>query len=144
MTKEERAEVEKIKSNKKKGAINIDILVASIVFLLYIATTIYITRSYSQMLIMNIKDIDSMVLCENKLSEMKALNINDGSFVSNSGTEVIGKYEYDYSVSIYPYLKDGYISVPGCKVIEVTTTYVIGKDEYTTTLKAMKVEETYE
>ena len=141
MTKEEIEESEKKrleKKNKKKGAINVDIIIAIIVFGVFFASTIFIKRNYIMVLNEYELKTNALNLCINKLNESKSLNIE--SLTSNTGTSEIDGTSYNWGIEVLPYVKNGNETVENAKIIISTVTYMMGTEEQTISFKTIKVE----
>lgn len=141
MTEEEIKEAEKKNlenKNKKIGAINIDIVIAIIAFGIFFASTIFIRRNYSTILSEYVIKSNALNLCSNKLNEAKADSINTLS--SNSGSTEISSINYNYEIEVLPYIKNGDEALDNARVIISRVTYMLGSEEESITLKAIKVE----
>lgn len=140
MTPEERLEVEKIvkekkekkeakkKSLKKAGAINVEIVIAMVVFVMYFATTMYITSNYRNGLENTKVESNALNILVNNMEVLKE-KAYDELASENTTTRIDGK-EYRCDIHVSYYLKDGYSQVDNAKEINVTVEYLIdGKTE---------------
>ena len=142
MTEEEIEEVKKIKeskkkNNNKKGALNSEILVAVIVFVLFFISTIYVTKNYSLTLIEYRVKSDALNLCLNKMNETKFTEF--ASLNSSSGTEKINNINYTYEVNVTDYVKNGTQVLDNAKVIDAKVSYNLNGKINTVNLKSIKV-----
>ena len=140
MTEEEIKECEKQVEQKKnkKGAINIDIIIAIIAFGIFFVSTIYIRRNYTKTLSEYVIKTNALNLCVNKLNDAKSNSIS--SLSSNTGTTEIESKSYDYEIEVLPYIKNGNETVENAKVIISKVSFTLGEDEESITLKTIKVE----
>ena len=141
MTEEEKAEVEKLdnakkKQNKKAGAINIDIVVAIIIFILFFVSTIFTTRNYNSALVEYTRKSTALNLCMNNLNTERAKDFED--LGDSSSVEEIDKIQYTYLVSVTPYVKDG-AQLDNAKIIESTVSYILNGKTESISLKSIKV-----
>ena len=137
MTEDEIKESEKQLEKKKKGAINIDIVIAVIAFGIFFASTIYIRRNYTKTLSEYVIKTNALNLCVNNLNEAKSNSLV--SLSNNSGTSQVGSKSYDYEIEVLPYVKNGNETVSNARVIISRVTYTLGEDEESISLKAIKV-----
>lgn len=136
MTKEEIEEVENIKKNKKAGAINIDIVVAMIIFTMFFISTIFTVRNYNKTLVEYSRKSDALNLCINNINEAK--NTDFDSLISNNGTKNIDDIQYTYNIDVQNLMIDGE-SVDNKKVIESKVSFVLNGKEESISLKCIKV-----
>lgn len=137
--KKENKEIKASKNrDKRTGAINIEVLVAMIIFVFYFASTLFIMRNYSSTLIEYKRKSDALNVCLNQMNTSKSANFDD--LISATGNEEIDGYSYEYDVSVSTLLKEGYVEVPNAKEIVVTVNYYLQGELNTTTLKSIKVE----
>ncbi len=138
MTDAEKKEIEQ-KKNKKAGAINVDILVAVIIFGIFFVSTIYATRNFSVTLIEYGRKSNAMNLCINNLNETKFKSIDELEEYTSS-TAVIDEITYDYTIEVLPYKKSENEQVENAKVIVSTVSYMFDGNENSVSLKCVKVE----
>jgi len=136
-------ELEKVNNKKKKaekaGAINVDILIAVIVFIIFFISTIYVTRNYSSTLIEYSRKSDALNICMNNLNEAKFKKLSSLSY--SSGTTEVGGVSYDYELSMIPYEKVSGVALNNAKIVVSNVTYVINGEQKTISLRYVKVED---
>ncbi len=137
MTEQEKKEVEE-KIKKKAGAINIDIAIAVIIFVIFFVSTIFATRNYSTTLIEYNRKSNALNLCINNINDAKFKNIEN--LVDSSGTTEIDNISYNYAVQVLPYQKGEGVELNNARVIISTVTYMLDGKENEVTLKCVKVE----
>ena len=137
MTEEEKDEVEKKKINKA-GAINIDIGIALIVFLIFFASTIITTRNYSSALIETNRKSNALNLCLNNINNAKYESIK--TLVSSSGDTKIDNVTYSYTIDVLPYIKGENTQIDNAKIIISTVNYMLNGRQESISLKCVKVE----
>lgn len=152
MTAEEKKEVEKIniqkektkktKRNKKNGAINVEIAVAVIIFLIYFATTIYITANYRKTLEKYKIKSDALNLCINKTEEIKSKRFDE--LESTSGSITVDGFNYNYEIHVDVYMKDGYKQVSYAKEARVNVGYVYQGEDNILSVSLIKEADEYE
>ena len=132
MTDEEKKEIEKIVANKKskvskkRGALNIEIALATVIFIIYFISTMYITANYRGKLEEYRLRSTALNICTNKVEEIKA---TDFESLANSVVEqTIAGVEYKCEVTCSTYLKEGYIQIDTAKDIEVKVSYLFNKE----------------
>lgn len=152
MTPEEKIEVEKIIKekkikklqkkmfHKKAGAINIEIIIAMLVFIMYFVTTIYITSNYRKGLEKTKIESNALNILVNKVETLKATNYED--LTSETIVSKIHNKDYRCIVHIENYLKNEYIQLDNVKKIEVTVEYVL--DEETKSISTSLIREAVE
>lgn len=138
MTPEEIEESERKKKINKAGAINTDILIAIIVFVIFFISTIFVTRNYRGTLIEYGRKSNALNICMNNINEAKFKSMEELENVS--GTEEIDGIAYNYTISILPYKADEATTVDNAKVIVSTVTYMINGVESSVSLRYAKVE----
>ena len=142
MTPEEVKEVENIKKNKankkKAGAINSDILIAVIVFVIFFVSTIFVTRNYSTTLIEYARKSNALNICMNKINEEKYKSLEN--IAASSGTTEVDGVTYSYNISVLPYKKAEDVTLDNAKIVVSTVTYQINGNENSVSLKYVKVE----
>jgi len=137
MTEEEKKQVEKI-SKKKAGAINVDIIVAIIIFVMFFISTIFVTRNYSSTLIEYGRKSNALNLCINNINNAKFQSIDE--LTNSSGSTEIEDITYNYEIEILPYKKGENFEVSNAKVIVSTVRYMLDGKENSLSLKCVKVE----
>lgn len=137
MTEEEKKEVEE-KRTSKAGALNVDIIIAVFVFVLFFVSTIFVTRNYSTTLIEYTKKSNALNLCMNNINSAKFQSLNN--LTDTEGTTEIDDIEYNYSVQILPYSQDELIDSFRAKVIISKVNYLSNGEENSVSLKCIKVE----
>lgn len=137
MTPEEVEEVKK-KESHKKGAINTDIVIAIVIFIIFFVSTIFVTRNYNTTLVEYARKSNALNLCINNINEQKFKNITD--LVSTSGSIEIDGITYNHSIEILPYQKVEGDVINNAKVIISTVDYMLGGKQNTISLKSIKVE----
>ena len=137
MTDDEIKEVE-LKKNKKAGAINADIVIAVIVFVLFFVSTIFMTRNYATTLIEYNRKSNALNLCMNNLNNAKFETIEN--LVGSSGTTEIEEIAYNYNVQVLPYKKGEQERVSNARLIISTVNYMLDGKENSVSLKCVKVE----
>lgn len=138
MTEEEIKEVENNKKTNKVGAINVDIVIAVIVFTIFFVSTIFVTRNYTTTLIQYGRKSNALNLCVNNINTAKATSI--ANLVSSSGTTEIDGISYSYNIEVLPYKTSEEVTLDNAKVIISNVTYMLDEKENTITLKCVKVE----
>jgi len=139
MTDEEIKEVEnKKKKTKKAGAINVDIVIAVIVFIIFFVSTIFVTRNYSTTLIEYGRKSNALNLCINNINTKRAESVE--TMTTTEGTKEIEGVTYTYNVEVLPYMKDEVTVVDNAKVIISTVKYTSNGEENAVSLKSIKVE----
>lgn len=136
MTPEERLEVEKIvaeKKNKKKedkkiaqkkaGAINIEIIIAMVIFIMYFVTTIYITSNYRNGLENTVVESNALNILVHNVENLKQKSYEELTSETIE-TKIHGK-DYRCVVHVENFLKNGYTQIDNAKDISVTVEYVI-------------------
>lgn len=137
MTAEERTEAQK-KTNKKAGAINVDVIAAIGIFVLFFISTIFVTRNYSTTLIEYNRKSNALNLCINKLNEAK---FQDVDTLEDSSSEIeVDDVTYSYTLQILPYKEGENMEIANAKIIVSTVTYTLDGKENTVSLKYVKVE----
>lgn len=115
-----------ITKDKKKGFINIEIIIAVIIFIVYFITIIYASRNYTLVLQEYKKKSEALNICLNTVSEYKFYEISD---LENSKTQIdIENNIYDLDVNVYNYIKDGYIEIENMKQVDVTVRYLLNEE----------------
>ena len=142
MTPAEIQEVEKIKGEKKTkakaGAINADILIAVIVFVIFFVSTIFVTRNYSTTLIEYGRKSNALNLCMNNINNAKFETLS--SLVSTNGTSTIDGIDYNYIVDVSQYTNEQGVQIDNAKLVVSTVTYMLDGKENSVSLKYVKVE----
>lgn len=135
MTPEERLEVEKIVAEKKKkkedkkvaqkkaGAINIEIVIAIVMFIMYFVTTIYITSNYRNGLENTVTESNALNLLVSNVENLKQKSYEELTS-ETFYTKIHGK-DYRCVVHVENFLKNGYTQMDNVKDISVTVEYVI-------------------
>lgn len=144
MTEEEKKEVEKLvkdkKESKKKrsksGAINVDILIAVIVFSLFFVSTIFITRNYNLALVEYTRKSNALNICVNSINEAKYEEVED--LQDSTKSYEIDGVTYTGKIEVLPYLVDN-VESDKAKVIVSTVTYNNNGVMQEITLKYIKV-----
>lgn len=134
-------EIEEVKNDSKKakvGAINADILIAVIIFVIFFVSTIFVTRNYSSTLIEYGKKSNALNICMNNINEARFKSID--ALEDLTGTTELDGTEYTYSITILPYEKGEGTQVDNAKVIISTVTYMMNGTENNVSLKYVKVE----
>ena len=137
MTDEEKKEIEQ-KKTSKAGAINADIVIAVIVFVMFFVSTIYMTRNYATTLIEYNRKSNALNLCINNLNNAKFKTIEN--LVDISGTTEIEEIAYNYNVQVLPYKKGESKEVSNARIIISTVNYMFDGKENSVSLKCVKVE----
>lgn len=139
MTPEEKLEAVKIvkekkikpkgkKTHKKVGIVNVEIVIAMIVFFMYFATTLYITGNYRDGLDKTKIESTALNMLINKVESLKSQEYEN--IESEQKIENIDGVEYKCEVSVSNFLKNGYMQIDTIKDINVKVFYVIdGKTE---------------
>lgn len=139
MTDEEKQKVSKLKSSLKKGAINADVIVAVLIFVIFFVSTIFAVRNFNTTLANYIRKSNALNICINNINDAKSKTIED--LTSTNGTVEFDKINYNYEIQVLPYIKDGNVQVDNAKIIISTVTYTINNKENSVSLKAIKVED---
>lgn len=105
----------------KKGLINIEIVVATIIFTIYFTSTVYISRNYRLSLEEYKRKSDALTLCMNKVESLKSKNIAE--IVNEKNTFVLEGTNYYIDTTASVYLKEGYIENSNAKIVDVKVTY---------------------
>lgn len=137
MTDEEKKEVED-KKVSKAGAINVDIVIAVIVFVLFFVSTIFVTRNYSTTLIEYNRKSNALNLCMNNINNAKFQSIEN--LADLSGTTEIDEITYNYNVQVLPYKKGESVELSNARLIVSTVSYMLDGKENSVSLKCVKVE----
>jgi len=147
MTKEEKKEIDefvkRIKEEKKskliktkKGLINVEILVAIVVFIIYFTSTIHISRNYRKDLEEYKRKSDALNLCMNRIETLKASNVDEIEAERNT-VDLEGTH-YVIETTISTYLKEGYIETSNAKEVTVTVRYSFVEETKIITLSFIK------
>jgi len=152
MTDEERDEVKAIlkekknkkdeKKLKKAGALNVELLIAAIIFVFYFIIAIYTKSNYTSNLGMYKRKVDATGICLNVINEEKSKDFAD--ITTRTGSEIIDNITYNYSVNVTNTVKDSIEEYTNVKNITVAVNYVIKGDTYSVSLDALKVVPGYE
>lgn len=149
MTDEEKEEVKRLKEQRKqekenkkktskKGALNSELLVAIIAFLLFFVSTIYTVRNYYSTMVLYSKKSEALNICLNKINETKALSFDE--LESSTGTVTVGDTVFTYKIEINEYIKNGDEIVENAKVVEAIVSFNSNKKENEVKLKYIKVD----
>ena len=138
MTPEEIEEIESKKKISKAGAINVDIVIAIIVFAIFFVSTIFVTRNYSSTLVEYSRKSNALNLCINTINSAKSENI--ASLTDSTGTTEIDGITYNYTIQVLPYKKGENMELDNAKLITSTVTYLLDGKENSISLKCIKVE----
>lgn len=150
MTDEEKAEVQRLKEeNKRKkldkkkrtkvGALNSEILIALVVFVIFFVSTIFTIRNYYSNLVLYSKKSEALNICMNKLNEHHATLFED--LASETGTTVVGTTTFSYNIEVSDYIKQGNVNVETAKIIECTVSFGEGENTQSVSLRYIKVDE---
>ncbi|MBR5227818.1 MAG: prepilin peptidase [Clostridia bacterium] len=153
MTEEEREEVKRIvegkkikkesqTKSKKKGAISVEVLVASVIFVFFFITAIYMTSNYSKTLALYKREVDATGILLNVMNEEKEKDFSNLVYRSDSVT--IDNVTYNYVVNITNKLKDSNQELANVRNINVTVTYSLLGENHSVTLDSLKVVPDYE
>lgn len=137
MTEEEKKEISQAKQSKA-GAINVDIIIAVIIFVVFFASTIFITRNYSTTLAEYGRKSNALNLCINNINTAKYKKI-DNLKDSSTSTEIDG-IVYNESIEVLPYKKNEGIELNNAKVIISKVSYMLNGKENSVSLRCVKVE----
>lgn len=137
MLDDEKEDIDKAKK-KKTGAINVDIAIAVIVFVLFFVSTIFVTRNYATTLVEYNRKSNALNLCMNNINNEKYKNINTIS--DSNGTVEIDEIAYNYTIQVMPYKKGESIEIANAKVIVSTVSYMLDGKENSVSLRCVKVE----
>jgi len=137
MTDVEKKEVETL-SKKKAGAINVDIIIAVIVFVMFFVSTIFVTRNYNTTLIEYNRKSNALNLCMNKINDAKSRSI--ATLVDDAGTAEVDNIAYGYDIKVLPYEKGEGNQIENARLIISTVSYMLDGRENTVSLKCVKVE----
>lgn len=143
MTEEEKAEVSKIKqkksaskvSKKKEALLNVDILVAVAIFVIFFMVAMYTISNYTKNLSLYRRKIDANGICLNVINLEKAKQASDLTSYEDSQTIQDYTYEYSVTVSDVTNAQDETIA----KDIVVQVEYIIAGESYIVELNALKV-----
>lgn len=146
MTSKEVEEVESKKKEKlnqdkkltKAGALNVDIAVAVVIFIMFFVSTIFVTRNYTSTLIEYGRKSNALNICMNNINEAKFKSIAE--LTDSAGTTEIDGITYEYEISVLPYQKGEGVVLDNVKVIVSTVSYITNGNENTVDLKYVKVE----
>lgn len=141
MTDEEVKEVENMlaeKKNKKAGAINIDIVVAIVVFSIFFVSTIFTVRNYSKSLIEYTRKSDALNICLNNINEAKTTKFND--LVTNSGSKEVEGVTYSYDVTVTNFVTEKDTSDSSKKVVESKVSFMVNGKTEEVSLKCIRVD----
>lgn len=139
MTDEEKKEVEEISKKKlnKAGGVNVDIVVALAIFVIFFVSTIYLTRNYTLTIAEYTRKSNALNLCLNKINEAKATSFDD--LESIQGTAKIDNVDYMYNVDVSNFVKGEEVN-SYAKVVNTTVTYIVNGVENNVSLRCIKVE----
>lgn len=138
MTEEEKKEVESKKKIKKAGAINVDVLIAVIVFGIFFVSTVFVTKNYQSTLIEYTRKSNALNLCLNNINNEKYKSFEE--LASSSGETTIDNIKYNYSIIVTPYLVGEDAESSNAKVIVSKVNYMFNGKENEVSLKCIKVE----
>ncbi|MBQ8043315.1 MAG: prepilin peptidase [Clostridia bacterium] len=137
MTAEGKKEIENAKG-KKTGAINIDIVIAIIVFVMFFVSTIYVTRNYSTTLVEYNRKSNALNICMNNINNAKFQSI--ATLTDSTGITEIDEISYNYAIQVLPYKKGENVELSNARVIVSTVSYMLDGKENSVSLKCVKVE----
>lgn len=154
MTDEEKAEVQKIveeKKNKKKdnknkksnvtkkaGGLNVDIVVAVVIFMIFFLVAIYTVANYSNNLSLYKRKVDATGICLNIMNAEKAKSYT--SLENTAGTETLDNTTYTYTVTVTNTLKNSTETLDNAKNINVKVSFLVKGEPYEVKLDALKTE----
>ncbi len=138
MTPEEIEEVQNKKKMKKAGAINTDVIIAVIIFVIFFISTIFVTRNYSSTLIEYGRKSNALNICMNNINDAKFKTI--AALVDSSGTTEVDGITYNYDISVEPYVNDQGETLDNTRIIVSSVNYMIGGTENAVSLRYIKVE----
>lgn len=140
MTDDEKVEViEVIKEKHKKiGAINVDIIIAMIVFIMFFVSTIFVTRNYMTTLVEYNRKSNALNICTNNLNNAKFQSIE--TLTDSTGSVEIDEVSYNYTIQVLPYKKGESTELLNAKIIVSTVNYMLDGKESSVSLKCVKVE----
>lgn len=129
------------KKTKKAGAINTEILVAVVLFVMFFISTIFVTRNYNITLNTYIKKTEALNLCLNNINEAKATSFESLTVAQQPviSTDTINGVEYTLSMQISKYLKEGVTELENAKLINCTVTYMQDGVQESVSLRCIKV-----
>lgn len=125
-----------VKKKNKEGLINIEIIIAFVVFVAYIITIIYASRNYNLVLQEYIKKSDALNICLNTVGKYKSYN--DLELISSKEQVQVEDKIYTVDVNVYNYLKDGYIEIEDMKKIDVKVKYLLREKEEQITISFIR------
>lgn len=128
LEKKSEKESKKIKKSKKAGSINIEIIVAVILFVFFFIAIIGVTRNYKNTYSEYKIKSDALNVCLNQINVAAATNFND--LESTTGTESIDGVDYSYVRNV-SFLNEE----ASMKNISVIVTYNTGSENETIELK---------
>ena len=138
MTQEEIEEVQSKKKLNKKGAINTDIILAILVFTMFLASTIFVTRNYTTVLAEYTKKSNALNICVYNINNAKMQSID--TLVSSQGTTDISGITYNYEIQVLPYNVAQDEVLDNAKVIISMVTYNVDGKQNEISLKSIKVD----
>lgn len=138
MTQEEIDEAQSKKKINKKGAVNSDIILAILIFTLFLASTIFVTRNYTTVLAEYTKKSNALNICVNNINNAKLKSID--TLASYQGTTDINGITYNYIVEVLPYNVAQDEVLDNAKVIISKVTYDVNGKQNEISLKSIKVD----
>jgi len=152
MTDEERQKVKDMiaqrkkqkedKKMKKAGMLNVEIIVAIVIFVFFFIIAVYTRANYTNNIAMYKRKVDATGICLNVLNEEKAKEFSE--IISRTASETVDGITYNYSVNISNKLKDTEQEYDNVKNINVVVDYTVEGDTYNVSLDALKVVPIYE
>jgi len=152
MTDEERQQVKDMiaqrkkqkedKKMKKAGMLNVEIIVAIVIFVFFILLAVSTRANYTNNIAMYKRKVDATGICLNVLNEEKAKEFSE--IISRTASETVDGITYNYSVNISNKLKDTEQEYDNVKNINVVVDYTVEGDTYNVSLDALKVVPIYE
>lgn len=150
MTEEEKAEVQRIVSEKKRekeeksdmkkaGGINVDIAVAVVIFMFFFLIAMYTISNYSNNLSVYKRKIDATGICLNVMNTEKAKSYVNLS--NSTGTETLDRTTYTYTVTITNTSKNTNATLNNAKNINVKVSFAVNGEPYEVILDALKMED---
>lgn len=151
MTEEEKKQVQKIVEerknkkketkniNKKAGGLNIDIVVAVVIFVFFFLIAMYTIANYSNNLSIYKRKVDATAICLNIMNLEKAKSYD--ALEDRTGTEKLEKTTYTYTVTVTDSLKGTNETLSNAKNVNVTVSYLVNGEPYTVSLDALRLED---
>lgn len=138
MPAEELEAVQSKKKINKAGAINTDVLIAIVAFIIFFISATVVTKNYASALIEYGRKSDALNICMNRINEAKFKDFSD--LADLNGSEEVAGITYNYYIEILPYKDSENSIVDDIKIVLSTVTYSSNGNENSVSLRCVKVE----